>query len=278
MTPDAIARAFRAACMAELEALKPGNVHRFSAGHGMEVAHFERAAAAAAPCIAARGARVGARIEAAVAASLKVTGLNTNLGILLLCAPLAAAAEAAGALRAELAAVLHGLDGDDAQAAFRAIAAANPGGLGRVDVHDVATPARIGLVEAMALAAGRDRIARQYARGFEDVFELGLPRLAAFAEAEPQARTEAVYLAYLSAFPDSHIARKFGTAVAEEVRSEAERVAGTVDLRAPAAMRHPPLLAFDLSLKERGLNPGTSADLTVATLFAAALSSRPVDA
>jgi triphosphoribosyl-dephospho-CoA synthase len=27
-------------------------------------------------------------------------------------------------------------------------------------------------------------------------------------------------------------------------------------------------MAFDQALKERGLNPGTSADLTVATLFA----------
>jgi triphosphoribosyl-dephospho-CoA synthase len=32
-----------------------------------------------------------------------------------------------------------------------------------------------------------------------------------------------------------------------------------------------PLVAFDASLKERKLNPGTSADLTVATLFAYAL-------
>ncbi|MBB3769842.1 triphosphoribosyl-dephospho-CoA synthase [Angulomicrobium tetraedrale] len=278
MTPDAIARAFRSACLAELDALKPGNVHHFSAGHGMEVAHFERAAAAAAPCIAAPGARVGARIETAVAASLKVTGLNSNLGIVLLCAPLAAAAEAAGPLRTRLATVLKGLDAGDAQAAFRAIAAANPGGLGQVAAHDVAAPARIGLVEAMVLAAGRDRIARQYARGFEDVFDIGLNRFAAFAQAAPEARTEAVYLAYLTAFPDSHIARKFGTAVAEEVRLEAVRVSGTVDLHAPAATRHPPLLAFDRSLKERGLNPGTSADLTVATLFAAALAAEPADA
>jgi triphosphoribosyl-dephospho-CoA synthase len=34
-----------------------------------------------------------------------------------------------------------------------------------------------------------------------------------------------------------------------------------------------PLAAFDASLKERGLNPGTSADLTVATLFTNALVS-----
>jgi triphosphoribosyl-dephospho-CoA synthase len=32
-------------------------------------------------------------------------------------------------------------------------------------------------------------------------------------------------------------------------------------------------MAFDRSLKARGLNPGTSADLTVATLFAASLQA-----
>lgn len=277
MTPDAIQQAFRAAALAELDALKPGNVHRFAAGHGMEVAHFERAAEAAAPFIAAWGTRVGARIEAAVAASLAVTGLNSNLGIVLLCAPLAAAAERPGPLRASLAAVLAGLDIADADAAFRAIAAANPGGLGRAEAHDVGAPATVGLVEAMAAAAERDRIARQYATGFADIFDLGLSRVAAFAGAAPEARTEAVYLAFLTAFPDSHIARKFGLAVAEEVRQDAIGVAAATDLRASEATRHAPLLAFDRALKARGLNPGTSADLTVATLFAAALASPAAD-
>ncbi|WP_371345310.1 triphosphoribosyl-dephospho-CoA synthase [Ancylobacter sp. IITR112] len=271
MTAEAIAAAFRAACHAELDALKAGNVHRFSAGHGMEVAHFERAAEAAAPFLAAPGARVGKRIESAVAASWAVTGLNTNLGIILLCAPLAAAAERPGPLRPNLETVLAGLDITDAQAAFRAIAAANPGGLGRSGAHDVAAPARIGLREAMAEAADRDRIARQYVSGFADMFDIGLARLAALGAVEPEARTEAVHLAFMAAFPDSHIARKFGDATAEQVRAEAAEVAGTVDFRAPAGIRRAPLHAFDASLKASGLNPGTSADLTVATLFAQAL-------
>jgi triphosphoribosyl-dephospho-CoA synthase len=33
------------------------------------------------------------------------------------------------------------------------------------------------------------------------------------------------------------------------------------------------LLGWDAALKSRGINPGTSADLTVATLFASALTS-----
>jgi len=268
MNAERIAAAFLSACRAELDALKVGNVHRFSAGHGMEVEHFEVAAEAAAPHIAASRARVGTRIETAVAASLIATGLNTNLGIILLCAPLAAAAEA----ELPLASVLDTLDMSDAQAAYRAIALANPGGLGSHE-HDVAAPPTIGLMEAMALAANRDRIARQYVSGFRDIYDIGIAQFDALADVEEEARTEAVHLGFLAAFPDSHIARKFGLAIAEAVRIEAEQLASTIDWRAPAASRRSRLMAFDTSLKARGLNPGTSADLTVATLFAAALRS-----
>ena len=268
MNPEHIAAAFLAACRAELDALKVGNVHRFSAGHGMEVEHFELAAEAAAPHIAAKGARVGTRIETAVAASLIATGLNTNLGIVLLCAPLAAAAEA----EAPLSSVLDGLNMADARATFRAIALANPGGLGRHE-HDVATPPTISLMEAMAMAASRDRIARQYVSGFRDIYDIGVAQLDGLAGVEEEARTEAVHLGFMAAFADSHIARKFGPEIAEQVRLEAEQLASTIDWRAPAAIRRQKLMAFDTGLKTRGLNPGTSADLTVATLFASALKS-----
>src|SRR5262249_22819075 len=92
LPPAQIAEAFEAACLAELDAPKPGNVHVFASGHRMSTAEFERSAAAAAAPIAAEGARVGARILNAVEATFAAVGANTNLGIILLCAPLAAAA------------------------------------------------------------------------------------------------------------------------------------------------------------------------------------------
>ncbi|MFV0367167.1 MAG: triphosphoribosyl-dephospho-CoA synthase, partial [Hyphomicrobiaceae bacterium] len=90
--PEEISVAFRDACLAELSALKPGNVHVHAAGHDMDVQHFKTAAQAAAPFIANLDLSLGERIEAAVAASMEAAGCNTNLGIILLCAPLAAAA------------------------------------------------------------------------------------------------------------------------------------------------------------------------------------------
>lgn len=269
-TPTEIAAAFEAACRDELAALKPGNVHRFAAGHRMTVADFEASAAAAAPAIAVAGASVGARVLAAVEATVAAVGTNTNLGIVLLCAPLACAAEAgSGPLRERLAAVLAGLDIEDAALAFRAIALANPAGLGRAAEHDVARPATATLREAMTTAADRDRIARQYVTDYEDVFALGLPALhAGLARlGDREAATTAVHLAFLAAFPDSHVARKHGPAAAETLRAEAAALVAA-GAAADPARHHAVLVGFDAALKARGLNPGTTADLTVATLFA----------
>lgn len=271
LAPAEVAQAFHAACLAELSALKPGNVHVFAAGHGMETAQFEAAAAAAAPAIAVSGQMVGARVLAAVEASLAVAGCNTNLGIILLCAPLAAAAESAGGLRERLAHVLDGLDMADAGNAFLAIAAASPGGLGAADEADVRAPASVTLREAMALAADRDAIARQYVTDYADLFALGVPALA--GGPLERRRIEDAYLAFLTTLQDSHIARKFGAEQAEAVRLEAVALRTRLE-GLPPSERHAALLAFDTSLKARGLNPGTSADLTVASIFAALIEER----
>ena len=195
-----IADDFRNACLDELDAPKPGNVHSFAAGHRMTASDFIRSADAAAVPLARTGARVGERILVAVEATFAVVGMNTNLGIILLCAPLAAAAERQGAeLRAAVTDVLATLDVEDADSAFRAIARASPAGLGRVAQHDVSAPATITLKQAMAEAKDRDRIARQYVSDFADVFELGEPTLAGMlSQAEdPRWATLAVYLALL---------------------------------------------------------------------------------
>ena len=177
---EQIAAAFTAACLDELEAPKPGNVHVFASGHRMTAAEFVRSAEVAAAPLALPGARVGNRIRDAVEATLALVGTNTNLGIILLCAPLAAAADVrSGDLRSALAQVLASLNVRDAELAFRAIARAAPAGLGRVERHDVAEAATVTLKAAMAEASSRDRIARQYVSDFEDVFERGEPTLQA---------------------------------------------------------------------------------------------------
>lgn len=271
-----IAAAFRTACVAELEAPKPGNVHVFAGGHRMTVAQFVRSAEAAAAPLSRADARVGQRILDAVEATFASVGANTNLGIILLCAPLAAAAEANPSdLRSALGAVLDALDIEDANLAFRAIVRAAPAGLGHVERNDVYAPAHVTLRQAMADAADRDCVARQYVTSYADVFERGLPLFtAAIARGwEPPWAGLAVYLGFLSAFPDSHVVRKYGLAVAEDVRNIAAKFDAALQASPEPAHLRRELLAWDAALKARGINPGTSADLTVATLFARELST-----
>lgn len=149
-----IADLYRAACLAELDALKVGNVHAYAAGHRMEVADFVISAEVSAAHLAKHDASVGERVRGGVEATIAAVGQNTNLGILLLCAPLALAAEASIDLRKHLVSVLDALDEDDGADVFEAIRRANPGGLGKADRHDVTADAPpVTLRAAMAEAA-----------------------------------------------------------------------------------------------------------------------------
>jgi triphosphoribosyl-dephospho-CoA synthase len=273
---SAISAAFLEACLAELDALKPGNVHRYASGHRMKTDDFVRSAEASAAHIAGIGLSVGARARAAVDATLAAVGQNTNLGIVLLCAPLAAAAESQEFdLRDALSRVLDRLERRDAVDIFAAIAAANPGGLGRVAEQDVREPPTASLREAMAAAADRDRIARQYVTDFEDVFVIGLRALEAARNQGRRRRwsTLAVYLAFLAEIPDTHVNRKFGLKTAEDLRREAAVWRVRLETAADPEAMIPDLLHWDSALKRLSVNPGTSADLTVATLFASMLQT-----
>jgi triphosphoribosyl-dephospho-CoA synthase len=276
---------FLRACWLDIAVRKPGNVSQASPGHGMQASMFIASARAAASALFEPGLRVGARIEAGVNATWAVAGCNTNLGILLLCAPIALAIEqnpaaaTPAALRAAVESVLATLDIEDARAAYRAIARAHPGGLGTAPEQDVHDAPGVDLRAAMALAADRDLIARQYRDGFADLFALafqlpvyqaGPGNAPANVEAPPDAATVAsvqrLYLSCLGAFPDSHIVRKHGERVAQTVMAAAqawrERAGSGTGLDAD-----PEFAAWDASLKAAGVNPGTSADFTVAALL-----------
>jgi triphosphoribosyl-dephospho-CoA synthase len=283
-----VARAFVEACTLDVLARKPGNVSEVSPGHRMHASLFRQSAhAAAAPLCRAR-ASVGERIESAVQATWRVVQCNTNLGIILLCAPIVVAQERralAGpgqSLALAIRDALETLTVDDARAAYRAIALARPAGLGSAAEQDVNDTPTVGLRVAMAMAAGRDRIARQYVEGYADLFDTGLGsfeharRLARRRGDDPRAAAihamQATFLEFLADWPDSHIARKHGDAAAHSVMAEA----GPWRARARRGDRldaDPAWAAWDESLKARGLNPGTSADLCVATALLASLEA-----
>ena len=270
------------ACIWEVTARKPGNVHRYRDFEDATYLDFIVSAAACAPVLdGARDRPVGQTILEGVRATRTVARTNTNLGILLLLAPLAAVPEGEP-LRDGLRRVLDGLSVEDARATYEAIRLANPSGLGRVAEQDVAGEPTQTLRQVMALAADRDLIALQYVNGFVQVFEEGVPalrRALALLGPESSPRWEegraleraiiACQLHLLAGHPDSLIARKRGLDEAAEASRRAQRA-----LAAGWEMGQGPwevIEEFDGWLREAGhtRNPGTTADLVAASLFVA---------
>ena len=266
------ASAYLSACALELAAIKPGNVHAAADGHGMKVADFMTSAAVSAGPLTEPGLGLGERVYRAVAATRSAVGCNTNLGICLLCGPLLCAVlEPTGSERLpeRLAQVLAAADAEDMRWLNRAIRLAAPAGLGDADRYDVADEATASPLEVMALAADRDRIARQYVEEYRDLFERALPLLAEFQRRFRDAAwaTAALYMDFLARYPDTHIARKFGMEQARTVSLRAAPLAAALARSTRPESLRGELLDLDRELKEAGINPGTSADLTVACLL-----------
>jgi triphosphoribosyl-dephospho-CoA synthase len=261
----------RIACTLEVLARKPGNVHRLRDFEDAGLADFLLSAAVLGRGLGlARDEGVGAAVLAAVEDARRVVRTNANLGMVLLLAPLAAVPEGAG-LREGVEAVLERTTVEDARRVYRAIGLANPGGLGRSAEQDVADEPTVTLREAMRLASGRDGVARQYAEGFGDVFAIGLPRLSVELRRgrSLEAAILACHLELMARRPDTLIARKRGDGVAAEAARRAAEVldAGWPD--APGSGRR--LAALDDWLRADGhaRNPGTTADLVCASIYAA---------
>ena len=260
--------------MAELEALKPGNVHIFADGHGMTVQDFIMSAEAASKVIAKPGLSLGERILSSVEATQKVVNCNTNLGVILLCAPLIQAAllPSSDTFSEKLSGVLANTTVSDAEHAFAAIRLAKPAGLGESEQYDVHQAANCTLLQAMLEAAPRDMVAQQYANNYVNVVDgLAHYQQMIIQWQRPAWAVTALHLHFMARFLDSHIVRKYGETVARLVQEEAAAHEAELLKAYNPKNYQAPLLRFDAELKKRGLNPGTSADLTVATLFLHAL-------
>lgn len=276
---EKIGLAAELACLLEASAEKPGNVtpsHNFT-----DTRYEDFLISAAAIGRAFRNVTknsVGEIIINAVKDTKRLTGVNTNLGIILLLAPLAKAFSFGGIpdLKINLEQVLSKLNVDDARLAYEAIRIASPGGMGKVEHHDINdTDINITLLEAMELAKDRDSIAREYVTGFEITFNIGLPALKdalkkvmAFSDAVVQ-----TFLTILSQVPDTLIARKRGMGTAKDISDHVVDVLKSGGIFSEKGRNK--IKALDTLLRggeksfalDNRLNPGTTADLTAAVLF-----------
>jgi triphosphoribosyl-dephospho-CoA synthase len=279
-----VATAAQLACLLEVSAPKPGNVSPGRHFTDTRYEHFLSSAAAIGLPLSGAGARpLGATVLLAVEATRQWTRSNTNLGIILLLAPLARAALRDGpaeqlaleavvehdVLRAAVRDVLDAATVEDAQGVYIAIRRAAPGGLGRVEAQDVADAPTLTLLETMRLAEHRDGVAREYTTRFTTTFECGAPALRSARE-EGLPWDDAVvetFLTLLADAEDTHIIRRAGIAIASEVSRQARAVLAAGGVRSVAGRRA--ISALDASLRASGnaANPGTAADLTAASIF-----------
>lgn len=254
-----IGQCVQLACVWEATARKPGNVHRYADFDDLTYLDFVHSALVAGPVLERAAERgVGLTVRDAIRATRTVVRTNTNLGIVLLLAPLAAVPRDVP-LETGVVAVLDRLTVADSRAVFEAIRLANPSGLGDAPEQDVRNEPTLPLREVMALGASRDLIARQYVNGFREVFEIGVPALS--EELSLEAAIVRCHLRLLAANADTHIARRAGVDVAAEASRRADRV-----LRGEEAVAD-----LDAWLRADGhrRNPGSTADLVTASLFAA---------
>ena len=268
-------RQFLYACLLDQQALKPGNVGVHGEGHGKTTQDFRRSAQAASELITRPDWSLGRRVREAARASWSVAGCNTNIGILLLAAPLVAAyyREDSSALDQRIQKVLAETTVDDARDVYRAIQLMQPAGLGRAPQADVRDRPKITLCEAMALAAERDRIAAEYRDGFPVVLAEARPQWESLCLRWGDARwaMAGVFLTLLGRYPDSHIARVHGVEESKSVSGMIKKLADEFcEAESPENYR-PRLLELDASWKSAGLSPGTTADLTLAGVLAARL-------
>ncbi len=259
------ATAVRLACEWEVKAPKLGNVHLGARFDDCDASDFLRAASQVAPILGSDDVSLtlGNRVLRCVQATRQVTKANVNLGIVLLIAPLAMATE-----EAAVSDLLNALTPEDGRQVYEAIRVTSPGGMHREGVkvlEDVRVePSQsIDLIAAMKQAAHCDRIALQYASGFDDFFRNVVPIVRQEIEGPDEIETAIVdaQLKLLSVQVDSLIARKCGA-----------RVAGEAMLRARGCLQADSVAArveFDTWLRADGnqRNPGTTADLIAAALF-----------
>ncbi|MCA9140526.1 MAG: triphosphoribosyl-dephospho-CoA synthase [Planctomycetales bacterium] len=271
--------AVRWACLIEATAPKAGNVFPGRDFADLTYRDFVNAAEITSAALANYGS-FSLRVNHASSTISKRIGTNVNLGILLLIGPLVeadspdqmppgkGARQSRSGLRERVGGVLHSMTADDAKLLYDAINVSVPGGMGKSEEMDLAGPPPANFCDAMRAAASRDRIARNYANGFSDLFDVVLPAVheSIMSESDLLGGVALAHLRLLASEPDTLIARKFGLSVAREVQRRADFDHHDLDAR-ESFDQFLRTAAVDQSGQSSNINPGTTADMIAAALY-----------
>ena len=286
---------------------KPGNVHRVRDFPDTKYEHFLASSVSLGPkmqYIAEKShrinkgsrdwseLRIGESIQTAVNDMMKwQSGGNVHLGIILLFSPLAAAAGSVmdenqvdlDELRKSLYTIIEGATPQDSVNIYRAIdvamSAENLGAVEQLDVTDTSSldiilEEEITPLDIFNECGGMDTICSEWITGFKVTFTEGYPFLRERLDegANINGATVDTFINILSEHPDSLIKRKRGIEEASAVSEKAKTIIQTGGASSEVGMKMIYELDDELRKENGSLNPGTTADLTAASLFLLLLS------
>ena len=200
---------------------------------------------------------------------------NTNLGIVMMTSVLAAAAalsEDLTSLRLNVEKVMNATTVQDALDLYDAINLASAGGMGSQGEYDVNDDSakqelianRQTMFKVLKISAGWDDLACEMTTGMPIVFTVGYPTYADLRRTHSMNYASVLtFLTILSKFPDTLICRKYGKEMGQKVSDRVSEVLKHKD----DDNFHDVLVELDDNLFENHLNPGTSADLTAASIM-----------
>jgi triphosphoribosyl-dephospho-CoA synthase len=116
---------------------------------------------------------------------------------------------------------------------------------------------KLTLLDVMEISSSNDTIAKEWIEGFPRTFH-GAELFRRFEESGHGLNKSIVclFLSLLSEAPDTLVAKKFGIGIALEVSAKATQ-----------ALKNGNIEDFDKELIARRINPGTTADLVIGSLF-----------
>ena len=271
---DLLKKQIKFVCDTEIKSLKPGNVHKYSKSHDMSTKDFYKSSLIISKTLTENNLNLSYKILNSVKKIKSNVKKNTNLGIILMLSPIVTIIEKEGLINKKkliikIKSLIKKQNIKNSTPIFKAILLCSPGGLGSSKKYDVKNHPRTNLFKAMKFSKKRDLIAKQYCNGFEDILNTGIPAYKKFYKKWGKVNwaLTGVYLSFLKKFNDSHIIRKKGKKVAINVKKEAKKYYYYLINNKNLSKIKRKLLIFDKNLKSKEINPGTAADLTVATLF-----------
>lgn len=271
MTREAAANGQLALLLEVAGTPKPGNVDRHRDHAGLRFEHFLAGAIGARKGLgmAARGAAVGDAFERAVYGMSQQEGGNTQFGCLLLLVPLVRSAAVAELSSQAVGALCEETTVADSAGFYRAFEYVDvavddpPEEMADLDVRRGAdaiptlTERGVTLYDVMEASAERDGNAREWVEGFPRTFREA--ELILKDDGPVSDRASRAFLRLLAEREDGFVRMTVGQEVATEVHERANAVL--------AGDENPETLAEEFV--ERGINPGTTADVTCAALFVA---------